>query len=103
MLASLIGASVRFRFLLIALAVGITLLAVAWLRGMHSDVLPEISPVTVRIQTEAPGLSAPEVESLVTVPLEKNLLEGVMGVTDVTSDSIAGLSQIGLASLCRNG
>ena len=35
-------------------------------------------------------------ESLVTVPLEKNLLEGVMGVTDVTSDSIPGLSQIEL-------
>jgi len=30
------------------------------------------------------------------VPLEKNLLEGVMGVTDVTSDSIPGLSQIDL-------
>jgi multidrug efflux pump subunit AcrB len=34
---------------------------------------------------------------VVTVPLEKNLLEGVMGVTDVTSDSIPGLSQIVLA------
>jgi hypothetical protein len=63
---------------------------------MHSDVLPETSPVVVQIQTEAAGLSAPEVESLVTVPLEKNLLEGVMGVTDVTSDSIPGLSQISL-------
>jgi len=55
-----------------------------------------MSPVVVRIQTEAPGLSAPEVEALVTVPLEKNLLEGVMDVTDVTSDSIPGLSQIEL-------
>jgi Cu/Ag efflux pump CusA len=96
MLGSVIGASVRFRFLLIAVACGIVALAVAWLPGMHSDVLPEISPVTVRIQTDAPGLSAPEVESLVTVPLEKNLLEGVLGVTDVTSDSIPGLSQIEL-------
>jgi Cu/Ag efflux pump CusA len=96
MARSVIAASVRFRFLVIALAAGIIALAVAWLPGMHSDVLPETSPVTVRIQTEAPGLSAPEVEALVTVPLEKNLLEGVMGVTDVTSDSIAGLSQIEL-------
>lgn len=46
----MIGASVRFRFLLIAVAVGFIVLAVTWLPGMHS-----------------------EAESLVTVPLEKNL------------------------------
>jgi multidrug efflux pump subunit AcrB len=96
MLRSLISASVRFRFLVIAVAAGIMALAVATVPGIHADVLPETAPVTTRIQTEAPGLSAPEVESLVTVPLEKNLLEGVMGVTDVTSDSIPGLSQIDL-------
>ncbi len=96
MLRSVISGSVRFRFLLIAVTAGLIVLAVATLPGMHADVLPETSPVTVRVQTEAAGLSAPEVESLVTVPLEKNLLEGVMGVTDVTSDSIPGLSQIEL-------
>src|ERR1700746_3913725 len=94
MLRSLISASVRFRFLVIAAAAGIIALAVAAVSGIHADVLPETAPVVARIQTEAPGLSAPEVESLVTVPLEKNLLEGVMGVTDGTSDSIPGLSQI---------
>ncbi len=93
MLRSVISASVRFRFLLIAVTAGLIVLAVATLPGMHADVLPETSPVTVRVQTEAAGLSAPEVESLVTVPLEKNLLEGVMGVTDVTSDSIPGLTR----------
>src|SRR5215469_668806 len=96
MLRSLISASIRFRFLVIAVAAGVMALAVAAVPGIHADVLPETAPVTVRIQTEALGLSAPEVESLVTVPLEKNLLEGVMGVTDVTSDSIPGLSQIDL-------
>jgi Cu/Ag efflux pump CusA len=96
MLRSLISASVRFRFLVIAAAAGLIALAVAAVSGMHADVLPETAPVVARIQTDAPGLSAPEVESLVTVPLEKNLLEGVMGVTDVTSDSIPGLSQIDL-------
>ena len=96
MLRSLISASVRFRFLFIAVAAGVMALAVAAVPGIHADVLPETAPVTARIQTEAPGLSAPEVESLVTVPLEKNLLEGVMGVTDVTSDSVPGLSQINL-------
>src|SRR5690242_21194753 len=75
MLRSLISASVRFRSLLIAVAAGVMALAVAAVPGIHADVLPETAPVTARIQTEAPGLSPPEVESLVTVPLEKNLLE----------------------------
>ncbi|HEY6278174.1 MAG TPA: efflux RND transporter permease subunit [Streptosporangiaceae bacterium] len=96
MLTSLIRISVRFRFLVVALAAGVMIVGAGVLPGMHSDVLPETAPVVVEIQTNAPGLAAPEVESLVTVPLEKNLLEGVMGVTDVTSDSIPGLSQIDL-------
>ena len=52
--------------------------------------------MTVDVQTEALGLSAPEVEELVTVPLEKNLFQGILGVSDETSDSIAGLSNIEL-------
>ena len=96
MLASLIHISIRFRYIVVALAAGMMIIGIAVLPGMHSDVLPETAPTVVEIQTNAPGLSAPEVESLVTVPLEKNLLEGVMGVTDVTSDSIPGLSQIDL-------
>ena len=88
--------SIRFRLLVIAIAAGIMVLGILQLSRMPADVLPETSPVVVDIQTEATGLSAPEVESLVTVPLEKNLLEGVLGVTDVTSDSVPGLSAIEL-------
>jgi Cu/Ag efflux pump CusA len=95
-LASLIRLSVRFRSLAVALAAVVMIVGVAVLPGMHADVLPETAPTVVEIQVNAPGLSAPEVEALVTVPLEKNLLEGVMGVTDVTSDSIPGLSEIDL-------
>ncbi len=91
MLTWLTVASVRFRYLVVALAAGLMVVAVAKLPDMSVNVLPETAPVVVEVQTEALGLSAPEVESLVTVPLEKNLLEGVLGVTDVTSDSIPGL------------
>ncbi|HSZ48706.1 MAG TPA: efflux RND transporter permease subunit, partial [Streptosporangiaceae bacterium] len=93
---SIIDACIRFRLLVIALAAVVMVLGILQLTRMPADVLPETSPVTVDIQTEAPGLSAPEVESLVTTPLEKNLLEGVLDVTDVTSDSIEGLSDIEL-------
>jgi multidrug efflux pump subunit AcrB len=69
---------------------------VATLPRMNADVLPETSPVTVDVQIEALGLSAPEVEQLVTVPMEKNFFEGVLGVVDETSDSIPGLANIEL-------
>jgi Cu/Ag efflux pump CusA len=93
---SLIEVVVRFRILVIAVAAGLLVAGVVMLPRVNADVLPESSPVTVDIQTEALGLSAPEVETLVTVPLEKNLFEGVMGVTDETSDSIPGMSNIEL-------
>jgi Cu/Ag efflux pump CusA len=96
MLSWLTFASVRFRYLFVALAAGLIVLGVSRLPEMPVNVLPETAPVVVEVQTEALGLSAPEVESLVTVPLEKNLLEGILGVTDVTSDSIPGLSAIDL-------
>src|SRR5215469_13845421 len=94
MLAALAQATLRFRFLIVALAAGLMIVGFTRLPRMPVDVLPETSPVLVELQTDAPGLSAQEVESLVTVPLEKTLLEGVMGVVNATSDSIAGLSSI---------
>jgi len=87
---------IRFRILVLTVAAGIIVAGVATLPNMHRDILPESSPVTVDVQTDALGLSAPEVEELVTVPLEKNLFEGILGVTDMTSDSIPGMSDIEL-------
>src|SRR5712691_1900431 len=69
---------------------------VVTLPRLHADILPESSPVTVDVQIEALGLSAPEVEQLVTVPLEKNLFEGILGVTDTTSDTVPGMADIEL-------
>lgn len=57
------------------------------------DVLPEFAPPQVVIQTEAPGLAAEEVESLVTIPLE-SALNGTSRIQAVRSGSIEGLSFI---------
>ena len=48
MLRSLISASVRLRFLVIAAAAGIMALAVVTVPGIHADVLPETAPVVCR-------------------------------------------------------
>jgi CzcA family heavy metal efflux pump len=57
------------------------------------DVFPEFAPPYVEVQTEALGLSAAEVEQLVTVPMEE-LLNGVPWLQTLRSDSIPGLSSI---------
>ena len=51
---------------------------------------------TVNVQTEALGLSAEEVEQLITVPLEQDLLDGVAWLDTIRSQSVAGLSNVEL-------
>jgi CzcA family heavy metal efflux pump len=94
MIRSIIGSSLRFRLLVIGVALGVMAVGIAQLRAAPVDVLPEFTPPYVEVQTEALGLSADEVESLITVPLEVNLLNGVQGVDVIRSESVAGLSSI---------
>jgi CzcA family heavy metal efflux pump len=61
---------------------------------MPVDVLPEFTPPYVEVQTEALGLSAEEVEQLITVPMEQDLLNGVPWLNTIHSKSVPGLSSI---------
>src|SRR6188472_4569549 len=94
MMRWIIGSSLRFRMLIIGAAAAIIALGVTQLHNDPVDVLPEFSPPYVEVQTEALGLSAEEVEQLVTVPLEADLLNGVEGIDTLRSNSVPGLSSI---------
>src|SRR2546421_12532626 len=96
MLRWLVAGSVRFRLLLIPVAAVLTILGAVNLHQTRVDVLPELGPPTVEVQTESLGLSAAEVEALITVPMENFLLSGIKGVETLHSDSIPGVSQIKL-------
>jgi CzcA family heavy metal efflux pump len=93
MLKAIVAFSVRFRGIVIALAC----LALGY--GVYSalnsklGVFPEFAPPQVVIQTEAPGLAAEQVESLVTQAIE-NVLLGMNDVASIRSQSIQGLSAI---------
>src|SRR6266571_3807258 len=90
----IIGSSLRLRLLVVPVAAGLMLLGITQLRSAPVDVLPEFNPPLVDIQTEALGLSAEEVEQLITVPLEQDLLNGVAFLHFIRSESVAGLSRI---------
>ena len=98
MMRAIIGVSLRFRVVVLALAAGVLALGIVQLREAPVDVLPEFTPPYVEIQTEALGLSAEEVEQLVTVPLEADLLNGTKGVSVLRSESVDGESSIVLCS-----
>ena len=96
MMRWIVGSSLKLRFLVVLVAVALLLLGFVQLRGMPVETLPEFNPPMVEIQTEALGLSAAEVEQLVTVPLEQDLLNGVAWLDRIGSESVPGLSRIEL-------
>jgi Cu/Ag efflux pump CusA len=91
-----LSSSLRFGGLVIALAIGLMVFGITQLRSAPVDVYPEFKPPAVQIQTEALGLSAAEVEQLITVPIEQDLLNGVPFLDRIHSTSMAGLSAIDL-------
>jgi Cu/Ag efflux pump CusA len=96
MIRWLVGSSLRFRGLVVVVAAVVMFLGITKLRDAPVDVLPEFGPPTVEIQAEALGLSAVEVEQLVTVPFEQDLLNGVAFLDEIRSESLPGLSRIQL-------
>lgn len=90
----IIKTSLQYRFLVLILAGVLVVFGVTRLTAMPVDVFPEFQPPYVEIQTEALGLSAEEVEALITVPLEQDLLNGVAWLDSIRSESVPGLSSI---------
>jgi Cu/Ag efflux pump CusA len=87
----IVGWSLRSRGVVLVVAAALLVPGATQLRDLPVDVLPEFSPPTVEIQTEALGLSAAEVEQLITVPLEQDLLNGVAWLDTIRSESIPGV------------
>ena len=93
MLRWIVGSSLKFRYLVVALAAAMMFFGVQQLRHTAIDVFPEFAPPKVEVQTPALGLSANQVEQLVTIPLEQTL-NGVPDIDDIRSKSVESLSSI---------
>lgn len=93
MLNQIVTASLKLRGIVVVLAIILMIVGLRTLPATQLDVFPEFAPPLVEIQTEAPGLSTTEVESLVTVPIE-NSLNGLTSLKTLRSKSVLGLSSV---------
>jgi HME family heavy-metal exporter len=91
MFTFLVTQSLKNRMLVLALAAALMLLGGYSITKLPVDVLPDLNKQVVTIMTEAEGLAPPEVEQLVTFPIETQM-NGVPGVARVRSVSGVGLS-----------
>ena len=89
----LIAWSLRNRLIVLALTLVFFVAGAFTLQRMSVDVFPEFAPPEVVIQTEAPGMTPQDVESLITYPIE-SAINGSPGVTAVRSKTTVGLSTI---------
>ena len=89
----IVAISLRFRYLVVYLAVMLVVYGVARLSNTSIDVFPEFAPPKVEIQTLCVGLSTEAVEELVTVPIEQ-ALNGIDGLDVMRSKSVPDLSSI---------
>ena len=93
MLTSIVTWALNMRVLVVAAAIALLFIGINASKNAPLDVFPEFAPPLVEVQTEAPGLSTEEVDSLVTVPLE-NSLNGVPFLKTLRSKSVLGLSSV---------
>lgn len=93
MLNSIVSWALNMRVLVVAAALALLFVGINATKNAPLDVFPEFAPPLVEVQTEAPGLSTEEVDSLVTVPLE-NSLNGLPFLKTIRSKSVLGLSSV---------
>ena len=91
----IVATSLKLRWIVLFLAAGVLAMGFVRIPETKVDVFPEFAPPQVEIQTIALGNSSNEVEELITVPIE-NQLNGIEGLTDLRSKSVAQLSSIRL-------
>ncbi len=93
MLEKIIQGSIRHRWLVLVLTLGVAALGVFNYQRLPIDAVPDITNVQVQINTDAPGYSPLEVEQRLTFPIE-TAMAGLPRLDYTRSLSRYGLSQV---------
>jgi len=93
MIATLIEASLRLRWVVLVLALATVAVGVWSFRELPVDAYPDISPEMVHVITLYSGRAPEEVERQITIPVENAML-GLPRVENVRSRTIFGLSLV---------
>ena len=93
MLNAIIQTALKYRTIVVCVAIVVLALGSMVANRLPIDVLPDLTRPRVTIISECPGLAPEEVEREVTIPLE-TAVSGATGVVQVRSDSDVGLSVI---------
>ena len=93
MIERLIRTSLEQRVIVLLAAFGVSIGGAVAFRSVPIDAFPDVTPVQVQVITRAPSLAPPEIERLVTFPLEIELIN-LPGKTELRSVSRFGISVI---------
>ncbi|MFN7168269.1 MAG: efflux RND transporter permease subunit [Pannonibacter sp.] len=93
MLERIIEFSIRQRWLVMAIVLGLAGFGIWNFNRLPIDAVPDITNVQVQINTEAPGFSPLETEQRITFPVE-TAISGLPGLDYTRSVSRYGLSQV---------
>ncbi len=93
MLNHILAFSIRQRWLVLALAVGLVVRGIWDFTRLPIDAVPDITNEQVQINTAVTGLSPVEIEKQITFPIEW-AMQGIPGVEQVRSISFYGVSQV---------
>src|SRR6202046_2201996 len=93
MIHHIVQFALRQRFLILIMAVIVTIAGALSFQRMPVDAYPDLSPPHVEIITQWPGHAAEEVERLISVPLEVEM-NGIPKIEALRSISLYGLSAL---------
>lgn len=93
MIKNTIEFSIRYRWLMLLIAVGIVILGVISFHKLPIDAIPDVTNKQVQINTAVTGLSPIEIEKQITAPIEW-AIQGVPGLEQIRSVSFYGVSQV---------
>ncbi|MFZ9505302.1 MAG: efflux RND transporter permease subunit, partial [Cyclobacteriaceae bacterium] len=93
MLKSIINFSIRNKLIILLFTIGLVFWGIYNITRLPIDAVPDITNNQVQVLTVAPSLGAPEVERLITFPVEQTMAT-IPGITEMRSFSRIGLSVV---------